>query len=195
MNNKSLMTLVLTAVTFVVGYAFLRYAYKVTDSFPFTQEIVLIILGTLVTVLITALLLNKQTEVEVEKEQAIKFLDLKTSTYEQLIRRIEDMSMVRDLTEDDLMRMRFITHRLAIFSSPEVLDEYHHFLSVLSDSTEDGNISDDVSDVSTALAKLTVAIRADLLGESDDISGHSQDSIKSMILKNVSESSDLHIHS
>ena len=195
MNNKSLMTLVLTAVTFVVGYAFLRYAYKVTDSFPFTQEIVLIILGTLVTVLITALLLNKQTEVEVEKEQAIKFLDLKTSTYEQLIRRIEDMSMVRDLTEDDLMRMRFITHRLAIFSSPEVLDEYHHFLSVLSDSTEDGNISDDVSDVSTALAKLTVAIRADLLGESDAISGHSQDSIKSMILKNVSESSDLHIHS
>ena len=195
MNKKSLISLALTAVTFIVGYAFLRYAYRVTDSFPFTQEIVLIILGTLATVLITALLLNKQTEVEVEKEQAIKFLDLKTATYEQLIHRIEEMSMASKVTEDDLMRMRFITHRLAIVSSPAVLDEYHHFLSVLGDSTEDGSLNKDFEVVSTALAKLTVAIRADLLGESDAMSGHSQDSIRSMILKNVSESSDLHIHS
>ncbi len=194
MNNKSLITLILTAITFVGGYAFLRYAYKVTDHFPFTQEIVLIVLGTVATVLITALLLNKQTAVEVEKEQAIKFLELKTNTYEQLIHRIEEMSMAKTITEEDLMRMRFITHRLAIFSSPAVLAEYHQFLSVLGDSTEDGNISNDLVPISNALAKLTIAIRADLLGESDALSGHSQDSINNMILKNVSESSDLQIN-
>ena len=194
MNNKSLVTLILTALTFIGGYAFLRYAYKVTDNFPFTQEIVLIVLGTVATVLITALLLNKQTAVEVEKEQTIKFLELKTTTYEQLIQRIEDMSMAKSITEDDLMRMRFITHRLAIFSSPAVLAEYHHFLSILGDSTEDGNISNDFALVSNALAKLTIAIRADLLGESDALSGHSQDSINNMILKNVSESSYLQIN-
>lgn len=194
MNNKSLLTLILTAITFIGGYAFLRYAYKVTDHFPFTQEIVLIVLGTVATVLITALLLNKQTAVEVEKEQAIKFLELKTNTYEQLIHRIEEMSMAKTITEEDLMRMRFITHRLAIFSSPAVLAEYHQFLSVLGDSTEDGNISNDLIPISNALAKLTIAIRADLLGESDALSGHSQDSINNMILKNVSESSDLQIN-
>ncbi len=194
MNNKSLLTLILTAITFIGGYAFLRYAYKVTDHFPFTQEIVLIVLGTVATVLITALLLNKQTAVEVEKEQAIKFLELKTNTYEQLIHRIEEMSMAKTITEEDLMRMRFITHRLAIFSSPAVLAEYHQFLSVLGDSTEDGNISNDLVPISNALAKLTIAIRADLLGESDALSGHSQDSINNMILKNVSESSDLQIN-
>lgn len=194
MNNKSLLTLILTAITFIGGYAFLRYAYKVTDHFPFTQEIVLIVLGTVATVLITALLLNKQTAVEVEKEQAIKFLELKTNTYEQLIHRIEEMSMAKTITEEDLMRMRFITHRLAIFSSPAVLAEYHQFLNVLGDSTEDGNISNDLVPISNALAKLTIAIRADLLGESDALSGHSQDSINNMILKNVSESSDLQIN-
>ncbi len=75
MNNKSLVTLILTALTFIGGYAFLRYAYKVTDSFSFTQEIVLIVLGTVAMVLITALLLNKQTAVEVEKEQTISSLN------------------------------------------------------------------------------------------------------------------------
>ncbi len=102
MNNKSLLTLILTAITFIGGYVFLRYAYKVTDHFPFTQEIVLIVLGTVATVLITALLLNKQTAVEVEKEQTSKFIELKANTYEQLIQRIKDMSMAKSITKDDL---------------------------------------------------------------------------------------------
>ncbi len=189
--SKSLVLLGLTATTFVGGYAFLRYAYKVTDTIPFAQEIVLIVLGTVVTVLITALLLNKQSEVEIEKEQTIKFLELKTHTYEQLIQRIEAMSISSQITEDDLMRLRFITHRLAIVSSPAVLQEYHHFLSVLGDSTEDGNIRNDFELVSTALAKLTVMIRADLLGSADALSGHALEDIRAMIIRNTEESSEL----
>ena len=192
-KHKSYSLLLLTAITFVGGYIFLRYAYRVSDSIPFAQEIVLIVLGTVATVLITALLLDKQTEVEIEKEQTIKFIEMKTNTYEQLIQRIEDMAMSEQVTENDLMRMRFITHRLAIVSSPTVLQEYHHFLSILGDSTEDGNIGNDFEDVSTALAKLTVAIRADLLGDADTLSGHSQQQVKSMIIKNADESSDLQI--
>ncbi|WP_456431289.1 hypothetical protein [Nitratifractor sp.] len=62
--------LLLTLITFVAGYAFLRYAYRVSDSLPFAQEIVLIVLGTIATVFITSLLLNKQSAVEIEKEQS-----------------------------------------------------------------------------------------------------------------------------
>ena len=76
-NVKNIVILFLTAVTFIGGYAFLRLAYNATDRMPFTQEIILIVLGTVATVLITALLLNKQTAVEVQKEQNIKFLELK----------------------------------------------------------------------------------------------------------------------
>ena len=185
--------MMLTAITFVGGYLFLRYAYRVTDSLPFAQEVVLIVLGTVATVLITALLLNKQTEVEIEKEQTIKFLDLKTQSYEQLIQRIEDMSVADNITDADLMRLRFITHRLAIVASPAVLKEYHSFLSVLGESTEDGVIGNDYEQVSTALAKLTVAIRADLLGESDSLSGHTKHHIRTIILNNAGESTDLKI--
>ena len=75
---KNISYLLLSLLTLVAGYFFTRLAYKATIDFPFTQEIVLIILGTLATILITALLLNKQTEVEIEKEQNIRHIELKT---------------------------------------------------------------------------------------------------------------------
>lgn len=58
-NTKNIIYLFLSLMTLIAGYASIRYAYHATDSFPFTQEIVLIILGTLATIFITSLLLNK----------------------------------------------------------------------------------------------------------------------------------------
>ncbi|HHM02530.1 MAG TPA: hypothetical protein ENJ15_05900 [Caldithrix abyssi] len=189
--DKTLL-LILTGITFIGGYAFLRYAYKVTDSTPFTQEIVLIILGTVVTMLITALLLRKQSAVEVEKEQSIKFIDLKTRTYEDLIAKIEEMSLAVNISNRDLIRMQFITHRLAIFSSPEVLEEFQRFLEVLIQKTRDGKISrDDSVSLAESLANLTVKIRADLIGEMDRQNQYSRDKIRKQILMNSSESMEL----
>ena len=189
--DKSIL-LVLTGITFIGGYAFLRYAYRVTDSTPFTQEIVLIILGTVATVLITALLLRKQSAVEIEKEQSIKFIDLKTRTYEDLIAKIEEMSLAENISNRDLIRMQFITHRLAIFSSPEVLEEFQRFLEVLIQKTRDGKISrDDSISLAESLANLTVKIRADLIGEMDRQNQYSRDKIRKQILLNSSESMEL----
>ncbi len=193
LTTKKLVLLLLTAVTVVGGYAFLRYAYGVTDSTPFTQEIVLIILGTVATVLITALLLNQQTAVEIEKEQSIKFIELKTKTYEELIDRIEAMSLVEQIDCQDLIRLRFIMHRLAIFSSPEVLSEFHSFLAVLTDCVANGTIQDNGTEISMALASLTIRIRQDLIGEMDDMGNYSQEQIKKLILRNSDESMALKI--
>ncbi len=192
--TKKLLLMLLTAVTVVGGYAFLRYAYGVTDSMPFTQEIVLIILGTVATVLITALLLNQQTAVEIEKEQSIKFIELKTKTYEDLIDRIEEMSLVEQIDSRDLIRLRFIMHRLAIFSSPEVLNEFHNFLRVLTDCVANGTIQDNSTEISMALANLTIQIRKDLIGEMDITGHYSQTQIKQLILRNTDESLDLKIN-
>jgi len=190
--SRNVVLSLLTGFLFVGGYAFLRYAYKVTDSTPFTQEIVLIILGTVATVLITAMLLNKQTAVEIQKEQNIKFIELKTKTYEELLKKIEDMSLSVNVTNDDIIRLQFITHRLAIFSSPQVLEEFQRFLEVLTRSARDGKIGrDDASAMAESLANLTVRIRADLIGEMDALGNFSQEQIKRQILRNSSESMEL----
>ena len=192
-QNKQLSYLLLTFLTLVAGYAYLRYAYKVTDSTPFTQEIVLIILGTIATVFITALLLNKQTAVEIEKEQNIKFLDLKTQTYERLLDLMEDMSVENRLTENDITKLQFITHRLAIFASPAVLNEYNNFLKVISNISKDGSFTNDEKVLSEALGKLTIQIRFDLLNENPSKQIYTEEQIKNMIRKNSNSSSNINI--
>jgi len=193
-QSKQLTYLLLTLLTLVAGYAYLRYAYKVTDSAPFTQEIVLIILGTIATVFITALLLNKQTAVEIEKEQNIKFLDLKAQTYERLLDLMEEMSVENKLTDNDITKLQFITHRLAIFASPAVLNEYNHFLEVVSEISKDGTFDDDTKILSEALGRLTIQIRFDLLNENPSGKTYTADQIKKLIKKNSNSSSDINIH-
>ncbi len=184
-DNKIMM--LLSAVVFVGGYFFLRLAYHMSDKMPFTQEIILVILGTLATILITAMLLNKQTTVELEKEQSVKFIELKTETYQNLIDTIEEMVLHKDITAEDLVKLRFHTHRLAIVASPAVLEEYEHFLDVFNEQVaKDKHVSGkDEHMLSEALAKLTVYIRADLVGELDAESGRSQKQIRDQIMANA----------
>ena len=185
-DNKVLM--ILSAVVFIGGYFFLRLAYHVTDKMPFTQEIILIVLGTVATILITAMLLNKQTSVELEKEQSVKFIELKTETYQQLIDTIETVVEEEEVSRSILVKLRFHTHRLAIFASPSVLEEYQKFLHTLNRGVEDRHVgSKDAEAISRALARLTICIRADLVGELDTESDHSANEIKKQILANAQE--------
>ena len=192
-RQKQIIFMLLTAITVIGGYAYLRYAYKVTDSMPFTQEIVLIILGTIATVLITAMLLNQQTAVEIEKEQSIKFIELKARTYEQLIGLIEEMSLANGFTNKEIIRLQFVTHRLAIFASPAVLNEYQKFLDVIGVTARDGTFAGDSEEVSHALSQLTVQIRADLLGKKHSEDDFTKKYISQLIAKNADESVDITI--
>ncbi len=184
-NNIVLM--ILNSIVFIGGYFFLRLGYHMADNMPFTQEILLIVLGTVATILITAMLLNKQTSVELEKEQSVKFIELKTETYQNLIDTIEEIMLLDDVDERELTKLRFHTHRLAIFASPPVLKEYRNFLDVFNEKiVKDMNVSvEDADLVSDALAKLTIYIRADLVGELDAESEHSRKQISQQIIANA----------
>jgi len=184
-DNTLLM--LLSGIVFVGGYFFLRLAYHMADKMPFTQEILLIVLGTIATILITAILLNKQTSVELEKEQSVKFIELKTETYQNLIDTIEEIMLLDEVEESQLTKLRFHTHRLAIFASPPVLKEYRNFLNVFNEKVaKDKMVSmEDADMVSNALAKLTIYIRSDLVGELDAESEHSSKQISQQIMANA----------
>ncbi len=193
LTSTQIILFILTLFTFIAGYAYLRYAYHVADSFPFSQEIVLIVLGTVATVLITALLLNQQTAVEIKKEQNLKFIELKALAYEQLLGLIEEMSVAESITNRDLTRLQFVTHRLAIFASPPVLDEYSEFLDVVRVSAKDGTFFGDSEELSQALGKLTVQIRLDLLGEKDALEQYTPKRISRLIAENADDSAEIRI--
>jgi len=185
LQRENLAYLLLGILFVVGGYFFLRVAYRTADHFPFTQEIVLIALGTIVTVLITALLLNKQTEVELKKEENVKFLELKTQVYFDLLQRIEEMLLAGRAEPEDLMRLRFLTHRLAVVASPQVLEQYEAFVRTFQSAARDAAFADEEEDaISHQLARLTVRIREDLIGELDAQQAYSRKRISRQIMEN-----------
>ncbi len=185
-KKENLLYMIIATLLFIGGYAFLRYSYKITDNLPFAQEIVLVVLGTIVTILITAILLNKQTEVELKKEENIKFLELKTDIYLQLLNYLENIMLKNITTDEDLIKLRFLTHKLAIVASPDVLVQFEKFVHLFIQTTRDHRLEKkETNIISEELAKLTVKIRADLVGELDKESSFTQFQISKQILANT----------
>jgi hypothetical protein len=175
--------IILTLITFVVGFVFLHTAYYEHVKNPYAQEIVLIVLGTVATILITAALLNKQSELELDKEHHIKIFELKSSIYLDLINFLEKIVTKGKVSKDELIYLEFLTHKISLVASQEVLQEYSYFLDVINKAVDDRLISESDSDeISTSLAKLTVKIREDLLQNDDE----SVD-LEKLIVRNVNK--------
>jgi hypothetical protein len=166
MKNSS-KYLLISLTTFIAGYLFLRLAYIKTIDIPFIQEIVLIILGTIATIAITAALLNKQSEIELEKEQRVKIFELKSDLYFELIDFIEKVITKGEINKSDMIVLEFLAHKISTIASPEVLFEYSNFLNIIKSTSEDDEITALESDeLSAGLAKLCGKIRYDLISNS-----------------------------
>ncbi len=175
--------LIIALATFLAGYLFLRLAYYDTGQMPFVQELVLIILGTIVTMAITAALLNKQSEVELEKEQRVKVFDIKSDLYLNLINFIEKIILKGEINHNDLISLEFLTHKISIIASKEVLYEYSKFIDIVKKVSREAEITPLESDeLSLSLARLCGKIRYDLIMDEDEkreaIAGLIEDNIE-----------------
>ena len=185
-TRENLLYMLLTCILVIGGYWFLRYAYHVTDQMPFSQEIVLIILGTIITMLITALLLNKQTEVELKKEENIKFIELKTGIYLELLDQLQDIMLGGDVANADRIRLRMLAHKLAIVAAPEVLTQFEQLIMRFSEIARDNEVTAaDVDVLMAALAELSIHIRKDLIGDLDDRENARPEDLSRQILENA----------
>lgn len=174
-RRDTLLFLLLSIVLIVLSYLFFRYAYDFSDKLPFSQEIILAFVGAIITILITAVLLNKQTEVELKKEESIKYLDLKSDLYMELLDHLRNIMLKGEANKADIVTLKFLNHKLAIVADPAVLTQFEHFIRTFTSVVEAPNhhgedltITDEDEDqLMRELSKLTVAIRSDLIGQLD----------------------------
>jgi len=182
--NKSSKYLLISLTTFIVGYLFLRFAYSSTYNIPFVQEIVLVVLGTIATIAITAALLSKQSEIEIEKEQRVKIFNLKSNLYFELIGFIEKIILKGKIEKPDLIGLEFLTHKISTIANPEVLKEYSNFINIIKETAIDSEITSLESDeLSSGLANLCGKIRYDLISNEKNSDFNIQNIIKSNIDK------------
>ena len=164
--TRSTVHLITALATFSIGYLYLRTAYFTTSTLPFAQEFVLMVMGTIATIAITAALLNKQSEIEFDKEHRVKVFELKTTLYYELIDLIERVISKGEIHKTDLVSLEFLTHKLSTIASEEVLLEYTSFLTEIKKSSLDETITALESEaLSSSLARLCVKIRYDLISE------------------------------
>ncbi len=173
--------LLIALSTFICGYVFLRLAYYDSIRVPFVQEVVLIVLGTIATIAITAALISKQSEIELEKEQRVKIFDLKSQLYLELINHIESVISQGKLSKEDRLHLEFLTHKISILAHENVLKEYSSFIDTLNKISHDAVITAFESDeISIKLAKVCVKIRYDLIQHEDNLS-----SLEELLTKNI----------
>ena len=162
-NRQVLLFLFIVAMT--AGYFAFRLLYRVSDEFPFSQELLLVFLGAIATILITAMLLNQQTELELRKEGQVLLLDQKSATYMALIEHIGEIVEKGRLEVSALAELRVLNHKLAMIGSADVIAQFSDVLKRLDDASGDQEITDvEQALIMRAVAVLTYHMRCDLLG-------------------------------
>lgn len=181
--KKSEKYLYISIITFIIWYIFLQYAFINFNNLPYVQEVILIILWTIVTIAITASLLNKQSEIEIEKEQRVKIFDIKSWFYIELINMIEKFILKQKLDRSDLLNLEFLTHKISIIADFNVLKEYSHFLSKFKEIIKNWEIDKlESNELSLQLSKLCEKIREDLLKNNNNLKNKK---IKELLINNI----------
>ena len=121
-RGRDVAYLVISIVLVGVGYAAYRGLYFVGENFPFAQEMILVFLGAAATIYLTAVLLNRQTELELRKEGQVLLFQQKHDTYMRVIEKVAEI-VERERHDFALIdELRVISHKLAVVGSAPVVD-------------------------------------------------------------------------
>lgn len=166
----------------IVGYAAFRFLFYAGDGAVFAQESILVLLGATATIFITALLLNRQTELELRKEGSVLLLTQKNAIYMAAIETVADIVERRRYDDDLIDALRVLNHKLAVVGSGGVIEAFHVVLQKLLAGLSAGVLTEKAAEeVMHAIAEVTVAMRIDMLSE---IGGEIDETVRRTILSN-----------
>ncbi|ACJ75072.1 conserved hypothetical protein [Thermosipho africanus TCF52B] len=135
LKNKNLLMMILAIALSIITYFLFREMYYSNSDFPYSQEILAAFIGTVITILITSLLLNKQTEVEMLKEENLKILELKASIYNELFSYLEEVFLKQEVTKSDIIKLKLINQKLSTIASIDVLKIFEKFIKIKANKT------------------------------------------------------------
>ena len=101
-----------------IGIVFLfRSMYLAEDILPFAQEMTLIFLGAVVTIILTAALLNRQTDLELRKEGRVIILQQQCDIYMACIEKVAEIVETARHDAKLIDELRVLNHKLAVVAS------------------------------------------------------------------------------
>jgi hypothetical protein len=175
------------AIAFAFGsYMFFAFFFK--PGIPdYAVNIAAAILGSIITVCITMILLNKQSEAEMLKERNAKLLEAKVDLYSDLIDRIKDVIKKGAVDRSDEIEMILLNHRLSFFAGENVLRSFNNFARKYVVYAKDHQLAEDeINDLMQDMGSLSVEIRYDLSSD-EDKKGFDREILEKLISGNINE--------
>lgn len=162
--RKSTIPLIV-AIGFASCFAYLLFRTVLEQSdHPVTFELFAALIGVSITVLLTSILLKRQTGAELRKEENVMFLDLKMKTYTELIEQLQDIISKKNVLEEDMIEIRLLNQKLTFIGSEEVLIAFNSFSRCFARlALKDGIDDDDIDELLEELSEMSVYIRKDLM--------------------------------
>ena len=165
-RRRDVAYVVLAAAVLIIGYAAFRYLFYAGEGAVFAQESILVLLGAVATIFITATLLNRQTELELRKEGSVLLLEQKSRIYMAAIETVADIVEGRHYDDELVDALRVLNHKLAVVGSGEVITAFHKVIEKLLAGLSEGLLGEEAAEsVMHAIAEVTVAMRSDMLSE------------------------------
>ncbi len=164
------------------AYLAFREMFVESEPVPFAREVVLVFLGAVATIYLTAVLLNRQTELELRKEGQVIILQKKNDIYMACIEKVAQI-VETALHNDDLIdELRVLNHKLVVLGSSDVIASFENVLDTLISGLRDGKLnSEDGSNIMKAVAEMTSAMRRDIL---EEIAAGNRRTTREAILRN-----------
>lgn len=160
--------MLIAGLIFVAGYYGFRSLFYAGDSSVFAQETILVMLGAVATIFLTAILLNRQTELELRKEGSVLLLEQKTTVYMAAIEKVADIVEGRHYDDDLIDELRVLNHKLSVVGSRDVIATFSLVLERLLDGLVQGALDEETAEsVMHAVAGVTIAMRRDMLSGID----------------------------
>jgi len=153
------------SIGLAAGFAYLLFRTVLQQSkHPITFELFAALIGVSITILLTSILLKRQTGAELRKEENVMFLDLKMRTYTELIDQLQDIISKKKILEEDMIEIRLLNQKLTFIGSEEVLIAFNSFSRLFATlALQDSIDNDDVDSLLLELSELSVHIRNDLM--------------------------------
>lgn len=164
MRRDSLLLLSLAIILSISAYLFFQYTFRLSEDEPFYEGLLATLIGVIITAIITAALLNRQTEVELRKEENVKLFDLKVAIYTQLLDHIEGIILAETVTNRDIIKLRIINQKISFVASLSVLETFGAFSQAFALIASDRDLMmGEIDELLRKLGRLSVSIRFDLL--------------------------------
>lgn len=162
-NAKTLYTVTAILVIGVAGYFGFKPLFGVfTDGA--IQEFISAIFATVFTVVLTMFLLNKQTELEEDREMNSNIFQKKLEIYEDFLALLQDVCMdekiqANDPNGDEIKKLIFMYGRMRVVSNLQTIKEISDEIRELFDPEIQGNFNQILVD---KLIKVVAHLRAEL---------------------------------